>query len=1281
MKRTLSLILALVTVLSAAMLFSVTAFADYDGLELSLVPDKASYESGEEIILRLSAENRGISDVGQITLRHIAPEGYDPPENAELSGYLSSEGRISLKAIYGAEGGLGTKAIVLIVVLCVAAAAILFAVCALVRKKGKGGKKVVSAMLALMMVASLAASSGLTMSADAPNQTTKELSCTVSVSGKETIFKAEVTYMNPIDNSKAVIIANQGGAAPIYIDKAGSAYDGLSLIAEAYADDIEALCGVRPSVVTEEPSDGVYIVAGVVDDELIAPLSDWRITPSNGSFKAQDWERYEIRVIEDGSKTKIVIAGADKRGAIYGIFHITQDIFGVSPWIWWADVQPVHKDTLSCTAAELETLSKRPSVNFRGFFMNDENPCLNGFADSHFGGLNYMFYDEIYKLILRLKGNYMWPAMWSNNFSNDGMEGVKGEFVELEKQYHHKLGGLMYVDNTDRENVPNDYPQTNISADPTAVLQPGEYPMSLANAVLADRYGITVGASHHEPMARSGGEWGGLQGYWSGNITYRDPAIKSNDGQKVWNYLLNPNNLETFWSDAIYRNGSFDNLFTIGMRGENDSALVDDTGRTLTTEENIDLLKAVLRKQDEILKNHGLNDTPSLLAVYKEVENCWYGGSRNDPKAAKGKGLRDDPDVKELLGADTNRIVMLCEDNNGYLRTMPELNEKDKFNWGLYYHVDYVGSPKTSMWINTMPLQRSWENLTTAFEYGVDDAWILNVGDLRPMELPLSFFMDLAYDFDKYGTSNPNCVDEYTKNWAKEQFAREEKLDDDDIRTIADLLYDYTWLNGNCKPETLKDEGETSYNVLHYGDAANQLKLIDSIIERADRLKDKIGEDSECYAPYYQLVYYPAVASANVVRTQIYCGINRVYSSRRSTVANHYAQLVKDCLAYDEELTAEYNSLGGDLNGLNKWYGMMIASPDYCKQYTDPVLGNVNARAHMNYSSWNPESAIKLSPSTVEADDGALMLLDIPGEKRAFKAGTAKLADFESTEKQAVTVNLTNAGNKEVEYKIDCADDFIIIEGERSGKYLASASFVVKIDWSKVTQDVSGKIIVSGGERSVDIEVNAKVIDTGTKKNKLHFPSNGIISINSDDFADKGAKNGVTWTVLEGYGKSKSSVKMLETHTKSFRAGEGPWLDYNFSIPADGDYKLVVYAGQGNNVSFDNGTHLNAGIQIDGGDITSLNIQGEGYVSGVSGGWYAAIEQGGRRCEMPLTLTAGEHTLRLWGMDQNLVVNKLVIIEASDNIKPSLIGPLPTYNTSMGGAEQKEAIKIIEQLG
>ena len=375
-----------------------------------------------------------------------------------------------------------------------------------------------------------------------------------------------------------IVLADQLKAAPIYIDRDGADYDGISLIAIAAAKDVGAVTGTTPkvcavatqdtaqnavlepeikdNVVSALGNEDVIIIAGTLEDKLIRDLGQsWSITPSGESFKAPDFERYEIKV-------------------------------------------------LRFTEQELTTVSRRPSVNYRGFFFNDENPNLDGFADSHYGGLNYLFYNEVFELMLRLKGNYLWPAMWSNSFNSDGVEGMcaegesyaklktGNEFARMEAEHHYLLGGAMYVDQPGNEaaacNAPNTN-TTNLTAEQSAALAPGsrapigpgQYPMILANAVLADRYGVLIGASHHEPMSRAGVEWQNLQG----RSTYNQATV-NNTSKSAWNYLTNPTNISNFWADGIGRNGSFDNLLTIGMRGENDTALTDANGRELSTAPN-----------------------------------------------------------------------------------------------------------------------------------------------------------------------------------------------------------------------------------------------------------------------------------------------------------------------------------------------------------------------------------------------------------------------------------------------------------------------------------------------------------------------------------------------------------------------------------------------------------------------------------------------------------------------------------------------------------------------
>src|SRR5690606_2334172 len=142
----------------------------------------------------------------------------------------------------------------------------------------------------------------------------------------------------------------------------------------------------------------------------------------------------------------LVIAGSDKRGTIYGIYELSRQI-GVSPWYYWADV-PARKSKNIYIKRGIYTAGE-PAVEYRGIFINDEEPALGNWVRATFGGFNHLFYEKVFELILRLKGNFLWPAMWGKAFYDD---------------------------------------------DPQ-------------NAVLADEMGVVIGTSHHEPMARAHVEW------------------------------------------------------------------------------------------------------------------------------------------------------------------------------------------------------------------------------------------------------------------------------------------------------------------------------------------------------------------------------------------------------------------------------------------------------------------------------------------------------------------------------------------------------------------------------------------------------------------------------------------------------------------------------------------------------------------------------------------------------------------------------------------------------
>ena len=505
--------------------------------------------------------------------------------------------------------------------------------------------------------------------------------CKITVKEKSAVTKAPAVNTSKPQPTKDPLITEQkagyftiaakDSAASLYLDAKGEDYDGLSLIAASVAKDISLVTKekAKANVVTKTESLKEYaIIAGSIGNNAVIDslIEQGKVDASQIKGKR---EVYRIQVVENpvaNVKKAIVVIGSDKRGTIYGLYHISEKM-GVSPWVYWGDATPVAKDVVQIPEKELTVTSKEPSVKYRGIFLNDEAPSLTSYAKKKFGGYNQYFYENVYELILRCKGNYLWQAMWSNTFSEDG----KG---------------------------------TN----------------KLANAELADKYGIVMGTSHHEPLCRAGVEW---------QNKYRQYGTSN-----AWDFNANETAITKFWEDGVARNKNFENVYTLGMRGESDSSLSG------TKEENIALLKKVITAQKDILKKNNLSDAPQVLTVYKEVEDYWHGTD-------KAEGLKKWDVLNDVT-------IMLCDDNFGNMRTLPTKEDKNrKGGYGMYYHFDYHGGPTSYEWVNTVPLTKTWEQMNMAYEHGIDNIWIVNVGDLKPMEMNISYFLDMAYDYDTWGTN------------------------------------------------------------------------------------------------------------------------------------------------------------------------------------------------------------------------------------------------------------------------------------------------------------------------------------------------------------------------------------------------------------------------------------------------------------------------------------------------------------------------------------------------
>ena len=529
----------------------------------------------------------------------------------------------------------------------------------------------------------------------------------------------------------------------------------------------------------------------------------------NGNLLKGKREKFIITMV-DG---QLVIAGSDRRGTIYGIYELSQQM-GVSPWYDWADVPVVHHDSIFVNKGVYT--DGEPAVRYRGIFLNDEAPCLTSWVKNTYGTDygDHRFYQRVFELVLRLRGNMMWPAMW---------------------------GWAFYADDPENEKT-------------------------------ADEMGVVMSTSHHEPMARNHQEY-----------------ARNRKGWGPWNYQKNKENLQKFFREGIERMKGTEQIVTIGMRGDGDEAMSDEADTRLMTN--------IINDQRKIIADvtgKKASETPQVWALYKEVQDYY------------DKGMKVPDDV----------TLLLCDDNWGNVRRVPNAKErKHKGGWGLYYHVDYVGAPRNSKMLNVTPVQNPWEQLTLAYENGIDRLWILNVGDLKPMEYPISQFMDMAWNPRKYDVNN---ITRHTRNWCAQQFGESQA---DEAARILNLICKY---NGRCTPEML-DKNTYSLENGEWQEVVNQYLQLE-----ADALRQYNSLPAAYHDAYRQIILFPIEVMSNLHQMYFAQAQNNALYKQGNPKANVWADECERFFKRDSIICDYYNH---KMSG-GKWNGMMT-------------------QKHIGYKSWN----------------------------------------------------------------------------------------------------------------------------------------------------------------------------------------------------------------------------------------------------------------------------------------------------------------------------------------
>ncbi|MBL0939093.1 MAG: glycosyl hydrolase 115 family protein [Gemmatimonadaceae bacterium] len=931
----------------------------------------------------------------------------------------------------------------------------------------------------------------------------------------------------PPDTTTGFVISESGRSIPLVVSDADHA--GVQRAVRSLAQDIGAVSGSAPSVARATGSASRVVIVGTIGK---SPLIDSLLTRGllDVSGVRGKWEAFARQVVQrpiPGVDEALVIAGSDKRGTIYGVYDLSSAI-GVAPLYWWADV-PIEKRARVVVSNARHTLGE-PAVRYRGIFINDEAPALSRWTHEKFGGFNHGLYERVFELILRMKGNYLWPAMWGNAFADDDS----------------------------------------------------------LNAVLAEEYGIVMGTSHHEPLTRAQAEW-------------------RKYGKGEWNYEHNAPVLQEFWRGGIARMGTRENIVTVGMRGDGDEPMTESA--------NIALLERIVTDQRGIIaKATGkpASATPQLWALYKEVQEYYDRGMRV-------------PDDITLLFAD---------DNWGNIRRLPELSQRNRpGGFGVYYHFDYVGGPRNYKWLNTNPIARVWEQMRVAHAYGANRIWIVNVGDIKPMEYPIQFFLDYAWNPEAYPVER---LVEYPMQWATQQFGST------NAREIGDLVTAYLRYSSRRKPEMLDPD---SYHLTNFREAEQVLAEWAALRDRAVALRAKIPQNQQ--DAYYQLVLHPIEANANQHELYITTGLNRLYALQGRASTNLLADKVKQLFERDAEISAFYNTkLAG-----GKWSHMMDQTHIGYTYWQEPPR-NVMPRVDVIHMPVAAEMGVSVVEQNIPAPPPGAR--PFPPGVPPFGGRRPLLPPFNALTRPTWHVDVYNRGRTPFTYTARSSAAWLTIS-PASGTVTTEQRLAVSVDWTRAPVGVTTAPIVITGPNGATSEVTAVLHnDYGTRADGFSgfVQSEGFVSMEAEHFTSSTTSSAVSWLRIPGLGRTLSGMTATPPTAVSVTpGGSSPRLSYNVFLRDSGSVKMHAYFSPTLNV-LGRATGVRYAMSVDDEPPVIVDIAADTTLRT----WERMVGDNVRIMTTTHRVAGpGAHVVHFWFVDPGVVLQKLVL--EGSGLPASYLGP------------------------
>lgn len=712
------------------------------------------------------------------------------------------------------------------------------------------------------------------------------------------------------------------------------------------------------------------------------------------------------------------------------------------------------------------------------------------------------------------------------------------------------------------------------------------------NKVVADSYGIVMTSSHCEPLLFN-------------NVT---EWFKETMGD--WNYMTNKAGINKVLDRRIAENGRYENFYTLAMRGIHDAGLVG-----VPKEKEVSLIEEVLNDQRNILSRHidrPIDSIPQLFVPYKEVMDIYE------------RGLKV-PEHVTLVWPD---------DNFGYMKRLSNQDEqRRKGGSGVYYHISYCGEPHDYLWINTTSPTLIYEEMRKAYDTGANRYWLLNVGDIKPGELGMKQFLDMAWDVNSFNFENSYT---YQTEYLASLFGAQYRDDLEDIMNTYYLLgfqhkpesmgWGYEWNNFHDRERMI----DTDFSFINYCEAEDRMKEYDRIADKSEKILNALPKAYK--AAFYELVFYQVKGAALMNKKMLTAQQNRWYARQGRAATNLYAdkaQAYQDSLTY---YTDKFNSL---LDG--KWNHMMSITPGWTATYQDmpPV-------------------------SRIEVADGADMQVFIPGQDCTYGMSTVHVLPCANPyTKNDSFIELYNRGNQAFTWKTTPKSDWIKLN-RMKGKTSLQERITVSIDWTKVPQgsNITGEVeIVSDNKtETVFVPVFNPAAPSAEELKGWYVEDNGCVSINAGKFHRKKENRDIIIRSVKGLGYENDCVQLGDATKPSqnmWFTNDTPKAEYDFYTFNAGNATVHIYALPLFPIDSKHDTRY--GVMIDDGMVQWMTTTAKEY----SSQWRLNVFRNSAISTINLNIDKpGKHTLKLLCSNPGMIIQKVVI--DLGGMKRSYLGPKVT---------------------